>query len=54
MKLFALIVLLVGVLAVDPPVYNYAYHISYDETFVVDKVAYRVNGQKYYDPANNR
>lgn len=46
--------LIAFVLAVDPPIYNYAYKVSFDESWIVDKTTYRVNGQEFYDPANNR
>ncbi len=39
---------------VEPPIYNYAYRISFDEAFIVNKTTYRINGQEFYDPANNR
>lgn len=41
-------------LAVSPPIFNYAFHISFDEAVTVDKTVYRVNGQMFYDPKNNK
>lgn len=46
--------LVLVVVTVTPPNYNYSYHITYDETFIINKTNYKVNGQKYYDPNNNR
>jgi hypothetical protein len=41
-------------LAVSPPNYDYGYHITFDEAWIVNKTTYRVNGQTFYDPKNNR
>jgi hypothetical protein len=41
-------------LAVSPPNYDYGYHITFDEAVIVNKTTYRVNGQTFYDPKNNR
>ena len=49
-----LITLAVGCLAVDPPIYNFSYHITFDDIFVVNGTNYEVNGQQFYDPVNNR
>ena len=54
MKIVLILVLLAIVNSIDAPIYNYSYHIAYDETFVIDSVNYKVNGQKFYDPVNNR
>jgi hypothetical protein len=40
--------------AAEPPVYNFSYHITFDDTFIVDNKSYTVNGQEFYDPINNR
>jgi len=37
-----------------PPIYNYAYKVAFDESYKVNSTTYRVNGQKFYDPKNNR
>lgn len=41
-------------LAVSPPIFNYAFHINFDEAVTVNKTMYRVNGQMFYDPNNNK
>lgn len=53
---FGLVLLLLGIssLAIEPPVYNFSYHVTFDEIFVVNKTNYEVNGQTFYDPINNR
>jgi hypothetical protein len=53
-QILLLLALAVAFLAASPPNYNYAYHIAFDEAFTVNKTVYRVNGQTFYDPANNR
>jgi len=47
-------ILIFTVTAVDPPVYNFSYHIAFDETYTVNKSSYEVNGLLFYDPINNR
>lgn len=55
MKILLLVLAFAAVsLSVNPPVYNYSYHIAFDQAYTVNSTVYRVNGQKYYDPANNR
>lgn len=54
MKIIVIAALLCFVLAIDPPVYNFAYHINFDESWIVNKTIYEVNGQVFYDPKNNR
>jgi hypothetical protein len=55
MKTIILFIALLAVaLAVSPPIYNYAYSITFDETFIQNSTAYKVNGQTFYDPKNNR
>jgi hypothetical protein len=53
-----LILLLLAVSAIvvakDPPIYDYAYSISFDETVVDSKTSYKVSGKLFYDPTNNR
>lgn len=49
-----LLFLSVGCLAIDPPVYNFSFHVTFDEIFVVNNTNYEVNGQTFYDPLNNR
>lgn len=41
-------------LAVSPPIFNYAFHINFDEAVTFNKTLYRVNGQMFYDPKNNK
>ncbi len=31
--------------AAEPPNYNYSYHITFDDTFIVNQTKYQVNGQ---------
>ena len=40
--------------APTPPNYNYAYSIHFDEAYKVANQTFRVNGQRFYDPNNNR
>jgi len=55
MKIILLfIALLAGIMAVTAPNYNYAFHIAFDETVIQNSTAYKVNGQTFYDPKNNR
>lgn len=55
MKFYIILLALISLfLAVDPPIYNYAFHINFDEAVTVNKTVYRVNGQTFYDPKNNR
>lgn len=55
MKFYIILLALLSVfLAVSPPIYNYAFHINFDEAVTVNKTVYRVNGQTFYDPKNNR
>lgn len=55
MKFYILLLAILSViLAVSPPNYNYAFHINFDESVAVNKTVYRVNGQTFYDPKNNR
>ena len=53
-KILVTFVLVMAVLALDPPTYNYAFKINFDETFIINKAQYKVNGQFIYDPVNNR
>ena len=47
--------LCVGVLSdPSPPLYDFSYYSSFDDTFVVNGTNYEVNGQQFYDPKNNR
>lgn len=52
--LLAMIVLICAVSAVSPPNYNYSFHITFDEAYTINSTVYRVNGQTFYDPKNNR
>lgn len=52
--LAVLAILCVCCLSVDPPTYNFSYHITFDETFTSENKTFEVNGQTYYDPLNNR
>jgi hypothetical protein len=55
MKLYILLVALIcTALSVSPPIYDYAYHITFDEAATINQTVYRVNGQEFYDPNNNR
>ena len=55
MKLtFLLLLVIITVYAKDPPNYNFSYQITFDESYIVNKTTFRINGQKLYDPANNR
>lgn len=54
MRILLLLALVTVLLAVNPPLYDYAYHITFDEAFTINKTVYRVNGQTFYDPKNNR
>lgn len=38
----------------SPPLYNFSYHVTFDDTFIVNDTKYQVNGQEFYDPLNNR
>lgn len=38
----------------DPPVYDYPFHITFDDIYIIANITYRVNGQTFYDPKNNR
>lgn len=38
----------------SPPIYDYSFYTSFDDTFVIDGTSYQVNGQEFYDPKNNR
>lgn len=49
-----LLFLIASCLAIDPPVYNFSFHVTFDEIFVVNNTNYEVNGQTFYDPINNR
>lgn len=46
--------LIKGVVSVDPPTYNFSYHVTFDEVFTVNGTDYEVNGQVFYDPVHNR
>ena len=47
--------LTVSSLALSPPIYDYAFHVNFDETVVApNKTQYKVNGQTFYDPKNNK
>lgn len=48
------LVILYTALCVDPPNYNFSYHITFDDTFIINDTKYQVNGQEFYDPINNR
>lgn len=54
LKITLVLFILGLVFAVDPPNYNYPFHITFDEEFITEKGRYTVNGQTYYDPRNNR
>lgn len=55
MKIIILFVALLGIITtVNPPIYDYPFSIFFDETFIKDSTAYKVNGQTFYDPRNNR
>ncbi len=46
MKLYILLVALIcTALSVSPPIYDYAYHITFDEAATINQTVYRVNGQ---------
>ena len=49
-----LLAILAVILCKDAPLYDYAYRISFDEAVVENKTQYKVNGQMFYDPKNNR
>lgn len=51
---FLLFALVCAFIAISPPIYDYAFHITFDEAVTVNKTVYRVNGQTFYDPKNNR
>lgn len=55
-KMVILAVLACLALSLDPtpPLYNYAFKVSFDETYVINSTQYTVNGGTYYDPAKNR
>jgi hypothetical protein len=40
-----LLAVLTPALCIDPPVYNISYHITFDDTFIVNNTKYQVNGQ---------
>lgn len=53
--LLAILVLaLVSVYSIDPPLLSDTFRVAFDETFIVNKTAYKVNGQWFYDSTNNR
>ena len=52
--LLLVLALTMGALALDPPSFNYAFRVNFDEGWIVNKTNFRVNGQFQYDPANNR
>ena len=55
-KLIALllIVAITAVVAKDPPVYDYAWSISFDQLLIKDHTLYTINGKAFYDPKNDR
>lgn len=54
MRVFLLCALLCLALGVTAPNYNYSFHINFDESYIQNQTTYRVNGQTFYDPQNNR
>jgi hypothetical protein len=40
--------------AKTPPIYNYSYYASFDETNIINGAGYTVKGQQFYDPINNK
>jgi hypothetical protein len=55
MKLILLLLALsAAVLAKDPPIFDFAYSISFDETVVAKPTSYHINGKLFYDPTNVR
>ena len=53
MKILIIICILTAVMTIDPPEYNFAFSINFDETVVKNKTQYKVNGKMFYDPQNN-
>ena len=54
MATLVLMLFAMSCLAVDPPLYDYAFKMNFDELYKTDKGNYEVNGQLFYDPKNNQ
>ena len=49
-----LLFLIVLAISVDPPIYNYSYSISFDESYHLNQTTYSINGKYFYDPKANQ
>ena len=38
----------------SPPVFNYSYQTTFEETVIRNKIAYHTPGQLFYDPFKSR
>lgn len=38
----------------SPPLFNYSYHVTFDETVILNKEQFHVKGQEFYEPSKNR
>lgn len=49
-----ILALMVTIQAASPPLFDYSFHVTFDETVTVNKTVYKGVGQTFYDPKGNR